>query len=82
MKSAHSCRICGHWIEGDYNRAPSGRDGDAKRERAEREMTQGHCDLHISQTDDHAGCMPGWCVLPPSDPRYEDHPATHRGDQA
>lgn len=28
----------------------------------------------------HADCMPGWCVLPPSDPRHENHPA-HRSAQ-
>lgn len=28
----------------------------------------------------HADCMPGWCVLPPSDPRHQNHPA-HRSAQ-
>jgi hypothetical protein len=28
----------------------------------------------------HADCMPGWCVLPPSDPRHENHPAPTHGD--
>jgi hypothetical protein len=30
----------------------------------------------------HADCMPGWCVLPPSDPRHENHPAPIHGDTA
>jgi hypothetical protein len=30
----------------------------------------------------HADCMPGWCVLPPSDPRHTNHPAPHHGDPA
>jgi hypothetical protein len=39
------------------------------------------CDgtLHI-EPHPHAACMPGWCVLPPSDPRHENHPVpTHGG---
>jgi hypothetical protein len=32
-------------------------------------------------SDHHADCMPGWCVLPPSDPRHENHQA-HRGAQS
>jgi hypothetical protein len=46
MKSGTSCRICGHWLEGDYNLAPRGAEGDAIREKAQREMEQGHCDHH------------------------------------
>jgi calcineurin-like phosphoesterase family protein len=33
-----------------------------------------------ARPDPHADCMPGWCVLTPSDPRHENHPA-HRSAQ-
>jgi hypothetical protein len=45
-----------------------------------------HCIVHMGRTTaaaaevPHADCMPGWCVLPPSDPRHENHPAPHHGD--
>jgi hypothetical protein len=36
--------------------------------------------LAAPDSDPHADCMPGWCVLPPSDPRHENHPVpTHGG---
>jgi hypothetical protein len=43
VKSAHSCRLCGYWLEGDYNLAPAGPDGEAQRTQALAEMGQGHC---------------------------------------
>jgi hypothetical protein len=35
FQSAHSCRVCGYWCEGDFSRL---------REQAMREMTRGCCD--------------------------------------
>src|SRR5207244_1364470 len=53
FKSAHSCRVCGHWSEGDWNMAPRGPGGDDQRAKAEREMGRGCCDncwaLHTAQ---------------------------------
>jgi hypothetical protein len=40
LKSAHSCRICGHWTEGDANRATT----DEAREAAQALMARGYCD--------------------------------------
>lgn len=40
FKSAHSCRICGRWLEGEWNvEAPPGR------VELQRQMDTGHCDL-------------------------------------
>lgn len=40
FKSAHSCRICGRWLEGEWNvEAPPGR------VELQRQMDAGHCDL-------------------------------------
>lgn len=47
LKSSTSCRICGHWIEGDWNTAPRGPEGDEARAKAEREMRHGCCDKHL-----------------------------------
>lgn len=43
-RSSHSCRGCGHYIEGDWSLAPLGPEGDAMRERLNREMDRGCCD--------------------------------------
>lgn len=40
LKSNHQCRICRHWIEGDWNAAPTV----ANREYFQRLMDRGFCD--------------------------------------
>lgn len=40
MKSAHSCRVCSRYLEGDLNRATS----EEERSSLMRQMGQGHCD--------------------------------------
>lgn len=35
---------------------------------------------YTPEPDLHADCMPEWCVLPPSDPRHENHPVPTHGD--
>lgn len=46
LKSAHSCRICGHWCEGDWNSAYQYLEPahSAIKARADREMARGACD--------------------------------------
>lgn len=39
FKSAHSCRICGRWLEGDWASASP-----AERPEIKRQMDAGHCD--------------------------------------
>lgn len=43
FKSAHSCRRCGHWSEGDWSRAYRAGDQPAVA-KAQREMDRGCCD--------------------------------------
>lgn len=40
LKSSHSCRVCGRWLEGDWNRS----DDDAQRAEIQRQMDAGRCD--------------------------------------
>jgi hypothetical protein len=40
FKSAHSCRLCGRWLEGEWARAVT----DDERESIERQMNNGMCD--------------------------------------
>lgn len=40
MKSAHSCRVCGRWLEGDWNMSKD----PEERDELERQMQNGHCD--------------------------------------
>lgn len=40
MKSSHSCRLCGRWLEGELNEAD-----EAEQAELRRQMDQGHCDV-------------------------------------
>lgn len=40
MKSAHSCRVCSRWLEGEWGRAGS----DAERDALQALMDRGYCD--------------------------------------
>lgn len=40
MKGNHQCRLCGRWLEGEWNRSKS----EAERAELARQMEQGHCD--------------------------------------
>lgn len=40
LKSAHSCRRCGRWLEGEWNRT----DDDDERASIQRQMSDGRCD--------------------------------------
>jgi hypothetical protein len=44
LKSAHSCRNCHRWLEGEWSQAPDGPVGDEQRLQASRQMAQGACD--------------------------------------
>lgn len=45
-KSSHSCRICSHWLEGDYAGA-----SDIERITLMRQMEQGVCDKCVLNRD-------------------------------
>lgn len=47
FKGAHSCRVCGRWLEGEWSAADllaSDADRDALRAEIQRQMDAGHCD--------------------------------------
>lgn len=40
LQGSHSCRICRHWLEGDWSRAKT----DSARRSVQRQMNNGMCD--------------------------------------
>ncbi len=51
FKSAHSCRVCGRWLEGEWSAADA-----AQRVEIQRQMDAGHCDACHKPGDD-ARCV-------------------------
>jgi hypothetical protein len=57
MKSAHSCRVCRRWLEGEWNWATT-----EERAALQRQMDQGHCD-DCPPTINFIGCATVGAVL-------------------